>query len=72
LRLRSVILTKTSAWYRFFSNDDSYEPERIAYDKELLLEYYLENGYVDFRVLSSVTVLSSDQKEFFITFQVCR
>ncbi len=69
-RLRSVILTKTSAWYRFFSNDDSYEPERIAYDKELLSDHYLDNGYVDFRVLSSSAELSPDQKEFFITFHV--
>jgi outer membrane protein insertion porin family len=68
--LRSVIMTKTSAWYRFLSTTDSYEPDRLAYDQELLQNHYSRNGYLDFQVLSMAAELSPDQKEFFITFSV--
>lgn len=69
-KLKRVINTKESRWYRFFSSDDTYDPDRLALDQELLRRYYLENGYVDFRVQSAVAELTPDQKEFFITFTV--
>ena len=69
-KLRTVIMTKESAWYKFLSKSDSYEPDRIAYDQELLREYYLRNGYLDFQVLSVAAELSPDQKDFFITFSL--
>lgn len=69
-QLRSVILTKTSAWWRIFSSDDSYEPDRLAYDQELLRQHYLKSGYIDFNILSTAAELSPDQQEFFITFHL--
>lgn len=69
-RLERVIATKESRWYRFFTTSDTYDPDRLNYDKELLRQYYLENGYADFQVISSVAELSPDQKDFFITFTV--
>src|SRR5262249_974128 len=59
--LRSCILTKESKWWRFLASDDAFEPERIAYDQELLRQHYLESGYVDFRVKSVSSELSPDQ-----------
>ena len=35
-KLRSVIRTKESAFYRFFSSDDTYDPDRLTLDRELL------------------------------------
>lgn len=67
-KLESVIQTKESRWYRFFNNDDNYDPDRLAYDRELLRKFYLEHGYADFVVRSAVAELTPDQKEFFITF----
>jgi outer membrane protein insertion porin family len=67
-KLQSIILTKESRWYRFFSSSDTYDPDRLAADRELLRQYYLKNGYADFRVLSSVAELSPNGEEFFITF----
>ncbi|MEM7386920.1 MAG: FAD-dependent monooxygenase, partial [Verrucomicrobiota bacterium] len=34
--LRGVIETKEEAWYRFFSTVDTYDPDRLAFDQELL------------------------------------
>jgi outer membrane protein insertion porin family len=67
-KLESVIQTKETRWYRFFTSDDNYDPDRLAYDRELLRKFYLEHGYVDFVIKSAVAELSPDRKEFFITF----
>ncbi len=69
-RLREVLMTKEERWYRFFSSDDTYDPDRVTYDRELLRRYYLKNGYADFRVASAVAELTPDRQGFFITFTV--
>lgn len=68
--LRTVIATRESAWWRFLSSSDSYDPDRLAYDEELLRQHYLANGYADFRVVSSVAKLSQDKSEFYLDFNV--
>jgi outer membrane protein insertion porin family len=66
--LRDVVNTRESAWWRFLSSSDFYDPDRMAYDRELLRKFYLNEGYVDFRVASSVAELTPDRKDFFLTF----
>lgn len=68
--LRSEIQTKESAWYRILSSDDTYDPDRLTLDRELLRQHYLSEGYADFRVESAVAELTPDRKNFFITFSV--
>jgi len=66
--LQGVILTKEKRWYRFFSSDDTYDPDRLTFDRELLRRYYLKNGYADFRVVSAVAELAPTKDSFIITF----
>ena len=68
--LRDVISTSESAWWKFFSSSDSYDPDRLTYDRELLRRFYLQHGYADFRVVSAEAELSRDQSAFYITFTV--
>jgi outer membrane protein insertion porin family len=68
--LRDVVITRESAWFRFLSSSDTYDPDRLTVDKENLRKFYLEEGYADFRVISAVAELSPDQEAFFITFTV--
>lgn len=68
--LRGVIQTKESAWYRFFTSDDTYDPDRLSFDQELLRRFYYARGYADFQVVSAVAELTPDGQEFFITFTV--
>jgi outer membrane protein insertion porin family len=68
--LRGVIDTKESRWYRFLSNSDTYDPDRITYDRELLRKYYLSEGYADFHVVSAVAELTPDRDGFIVTFTV--
>jgi len=69
-RLREVIRTRESDWWRFLSKDDSYDPDRITFDRELLRRFYLSDGFADFRVTSALAELTPDREDFFITFTV--
>jgi len=69
-RLRGIIRTRETAWWRFLSSDDKYDPDRLTFDRELLRRFYLTDGFADFRVVSAVAELTPDRKDFFITFTV--
>jgi outer membrane protein insertion porin family len=69
-RLREILQTKESRWYRFFSSDDNYDPDRLTYDRELLRKFYLSEGYADFRVVSAVAELAPARDGFFMTFTI--
>jgi outer membrane protein insertion porin family len=66
--LRSQIATTTSAWWKFLSTNDNYDPDRLTFDREQLRRYYLSHGYADFRVVSAVAELAPDRRNFYITF----
>ena len=68
--LRDVIQTKEAAWYRFLTSDDTYDPDRLAFDQELLRRFYLARGYADFTVASAIAELTPDGRNFVITFTV--
>ncbi|MCG8509146.1 MAG: outer membrane protein assembly factor BamA [Rhodospirillales bacterium] len=68
--LREVIRTRETRWYRFFSSDDRYDPDRLTLDRELLRRHYLKEGFADFRVVSAIAELTPDREDFFITFTV--
>jgi outer membrane protein insertion porin family len=68
--LREMIQTKQSRWWRFFSTADSYDPDRLSFDRELLRRFYLKEGFADFRVNSAIAELTPDRSSFFVTFTV--
>lgn len=69
-QLQKVVRSREDRWYRFWTSDDKYDPDRLAYDRELLRKFYLEHGYADFRVETAVAELSPDRKDFFVTFSL--
>ncbi len=68
--LRNVLQTKESAWYRFLDPQDTYDPDKLAFDRELLRKFYLNKGYADFRVISAVAELIPNRSGFIITFTI--
>ena len=69
-KLRGAIATKESRFYRFLTGGDTYDPDRLTADRDLLRRFYLQRGYADFRVVSAVAELSADREDFFVTFSV--
>lgn len=69
-KLRSIITSKERAWYRFFSSADRYDADRLAFDQELLRNFYFSQGFADFQILSAVSELSNNKDSFFVTITV--
>ncbi|WP_397422983.1 outer membrane protein assembly factor BamA [Phenylobacterium sp.] len=68
--LRDVVVTEETRWFKFFSNNANYDPDRLEYDKEQLRKHYRNRGYYDFRVTSAVAELAPDKNGFVITYTV--
>ena len=68
--LRDVIGTAEHSWWNFFQKNDTYDPDRLEYDKELLRRHYLRHGFADFNVISADAQLSPDGDYFEIVFVV--
>ncbi len=66
--LESVIRSSTSRWYQFLSDDDKYDPDRLAFDQELLRRFYQSQGYADFQVKSAFAELTPERDAFYLTF----
>jgi len=69
-RLREIIRTKETRWWRLFSADDTYDPDRLTLDRELLRRFYMSNGHADFRTVSAIAELTPDRRDFFLTFTI--
>jgi outer membrane protein insertion porin family len=62
--------TRPARWYRLFTSNDTYDPDRMSYDQQKLRQFYLMQGYADFRVVSAVAELTPDRRDFIITYVV--
>jgi len=69
-RLREVLSTKRSNLMSWLSNDDIYDPDRLAADEERLRRFYFNNGYADFQILSTSAVLDEVSNEYNITITI--
>lgn len=69
-KLRGEMVTKQARLTSFFSSNTSYDPDRLAFDQQKLRQFYLTEGYADFRVVSAVAELTPDQRDFIITYVV--
>ena len=69
-RLQRVITTKSTGWLSWLLTNDAYDAEKLAADEERLRNFYLNHGYADFRVVSSVADLDRERNVFFVTITV--
>ena len=66
-RLRELFELTTKKWTTIFSSDDQYSKEKLTGDIEKLESFYLDQGYLDFSVLSSQVSVSPDKRSVYIT-----
>ncbi|MCB2048589.1 MAG: outer membrane protein assembly factor BamA [Novosphingobium sp.] len=69
-KLRGEMVTKQTGLTKIFSSSTSYDPDRMAFDQQKLRQFYLTQGYADFRVVSAVAELTPDKRDFIITYVV--
>jgi outer membrane protein insertion porin family len=68
--VKDQMVTKETGLTRIFSSTTSYDPDRLAFDQQKLRQFYLTQGYADFRVVSAVAELTPDKRDFIITYVV--
>lgn len=69
-QLKDVIMSKEYAWWKLLEMFDTYDEDRIMYDTELLRNYYVGQGFLDFQILSFNSKMDLFEKNFFITFKI--
>lgn len=68
--LRSEILSREHAWWRFMTQFDVFDEDRIQYDQQMLRQFYLRNGYADFAVTDATGVFTPDRQYYSVKFTV--
>ncbi|OYX51020.1 MAG: outer membrane protein assembly factor BamA [Sphingomonas sp. 32-66-10] len=69
-KLRGEMATKQARITTIMSSNTSYDQDRLAYDQQKLRQFYLTEGYADFRVVSAVAELTPDKRDFIITYVI--
>lgn len=68
--LRGEILSREHAWWRFMTQFDTFDEDRIQYDGQMLRQFYLRNGYVDFVVKDINGTFTTDRQYYSVVFNV--
>lgn len=69
-RLRRVLSTKQAGLLRSLIRADTYIPDRIEFDKQVLRDFYQSRGYVDMRVTGVNTELTEERDAFYLVVNV--
>jgi outer membrane protein insertion porin family len=69
-RLRNVLNTKQAGILRWLIQRDTFVEDRIALDRQLLSDFYLARGYIDFEILSVTSEIARERDGFFLTFNL--
>ena len=69
-RLRRVLETKQAGILRAIIGRDTYIADRVAFDQQVLTDFYQSRGYVDFRVQNVDVSLTRERDAYLITFNV--
>lgn len=69
-RLRRVLETKQAGIFRQLVTRDTFISDRIEFDKQVLRDFYLSRGYVDFQVLSVSSELTRRRDGFLLSFNL--
>ncbi len=68
--LQKQMLHKTKNFMSWFTKSDHYSKEKFAADLEILRSFYMEHGYINFKVESTQVSLSTDKKYVYLTINV--
>lgn len=68
--LRGEILSREHAWWRFMSQFDVFDEDRIQYDQQLLRQFYLRNGYADVNITGANGRFTPTREYYSVVFNI--
>lgn len=69
-RLRQILESTQAGLFNRLIRSDTFIEDRIALDRQLLTDFYLDRGYIDFAIQSVTPELSRDRGAYFVTFNI--
>jgi outer membrane protein insertion porin family len=69
-RLRRVLQTKQAGLLRQLIRRDTLVEDQLQFDQQLLRDFYLSRGYIDFRTTAVNAELARERDAYFVTFNV--
>ncbi|EAQ03312.1 outer membrane protein, OMP85 family protein [Pseudooceanicola batsensis HTCC2597] len=69
-RLRRVLETKQAGLLRQLIRRDTFQEDRLQFDQQVLRDFYLSRGYIDFRTTAVDAELARERDAYFVTFNV--
>ncbi|WP_188527026.1 outer membrane protein assembly factor BamA [Sinisalibacter lacisalsi] len=69
-RLRRVIESKQAGILRFLISNDTFDPDRVEFDKQLLSDFYASRGYVDFDAVAVTSEVPAQEDAYFVSYEI--
>ncbi|SFG08326.1 Beta-barrel assembly machine subunit BamA [Palleronia marisminoris] len=69
-RLRRALATKQAGFLRQIIQRDTFVAERVGFDQQLLRDFYLSRGYIDFTINDVSNEFSRDRDAFFVQYNI--
>lgn len=68
--LKEQMRLSTPGWFSWYSKNDRYSKQKLSADLESLRSFYLNQGYLEFRIDSSQVSISPDKKGIYLTINI--
>lgn len=68
--IRNEMQLSTGNWFSWYSKNDRYSKQKLSADLESIRSFYLNQGYLEFRIESTQISISPDKKGMFITLNI--
>ncbi|HSF21024.1 MAG TPA: outer membrane protein assembly factor BamA, partial [Burkholderiales bacterium] len=68
--LTGQFVLRTPGMLTWFSKHDQYSREKLSADLERLRSYYLDRGYIEFRIDSTQVSITPDKQDIYITISI--
>jgi len=68
--LAEAIASRTTDLAAWFKDTDVFDRKRLDADRQMLLQHYMNKGFLDARVESTLLALSPDKHWFYVTFSI--
>lgn len=69
-RLRRVLETKEAGFFRALVTRDTFSPERIAQDRQVLTDFYRSRGFIDFVIQNVDVSLTRERDAYLVTYNL--